>query len=75
MYLVLSLVFPYYEILTTYEALYFMQPGTDNVQGSINNDNFEEFKKIINQMFCLTKASEEYDPQGALAKKIADKFK
>lgn len=75
MYLVLSLLFPYYEILTTHEALYFMQPGTDNVQGSINNDNFEEFKKIINQMFCLTKASEEYDPQGALAKKIADKFK
>lgn len=42
----------------------------------IDNNNFELFKNILTQMFCLkSDKSEVYNPSGSLAKKIADKLK
>lgn len=43
----------------------------------IDKNNFQTFKNILNQMFGLekNKDSEEYNPAGDLAKKIADKFR
>lgn len=43
---------------------------------SINNKNYDEFQEILVQMFCLKPKKEStYNPQGDLARKIADKLK
>ena len=44
--------------------------------GEINEENFEIFKKILIDMFCLTnEENKQYNPSGDLAKKIAEKIK
>lgn len=73
--LVLQLLFPLYNIEYAQTGLFMRLWGEEEVSGGIIEDNFLAFKKLINQMFCLEKSAEEYNPQGELAKKIADKFK
>lgn len=45
----------------------------------IDNTNFEDFKKVISQMFCSNKFSnhkeDDFNPQGQLAKEIAEKLR
>ena len=42
----------------------------------INNDNYEQFKKIIQEMFCLKGlSSSDYNPANKLAEQIANKLR
>ena len=73
---VLDLLFPFYAIEFTNDAIELRDPNVYTLCGQINNTNFLAFKDIIEQMFCLKKsATQEYNVQGELAKKIAEKFK
>ena len=74
---VLNLIFPMYDIYYGQDTIVFFDLKDNIPMGSLNNTNFLEFKEIISQMFCLKKAAQEqeYNTQGELAKKIADKFK
>lgn len=74
---VLDLIFPFYTVeFAPNEILLFERDGYIKC-GQINDINFLAFKDVIISMFCLHKTSsaQEYNVQGELAKKIADKFK
>lgn len=73
--LVLTLIFPLYEIDLAQNEILFKQE--EQIIGKLTKDNFEEFKEIISAMFCLKAGSDggDYNPSGELAKKIADKLK
>ena len=75
-FLVLTLLFPNYniEIKNQYISLISV---SDNQEYKIDNNNFEDFKEILNSIFYFNynKNSNEFNPQGELSKKIADKFK
>ena len=72
--MVLALLFPQYEIKITKDKILLQ---TEKISSSINEHNYDDFKQIINQMFCLelAEAEEEYNPADALAAKIAEKIK
>jgi hypothetical protein len=73
--MVLALIFPEYMIKFTSEGI---QLTKENEQEShyINNENFEIFKQIVNQMFNYSKdTSTEYNPMGEKARQIAEKLK
>lgn len=72
--LVLSLLFPEYTINIMEKEILLNKEGEE--PHSINNTNFEEFKIIFNKILGFKKnETQEYNPSGELAKKIADKFK
>lgn len=74
--MVLAIMFPSYSISFSDAAIIFKKEGTEEVS-LINNNNFEEFKKILNQIFCLgqgTGIDGDYNPSGDMAKRIADKL-
>lgn len=74
-FLVLSLIFPLYEIAVRADAIVLKK---DNQEFFINKNNFQQFKNIVSQMFSLSlggKAEEEYNPSGNMAQRIAEKFK
>ena len=74
-FLVLDLIFPLYDI-SVRDAVIILKK--DKEEFSINKNNFNEFKKIISAMFNLKlggKTSEQYNPEGDMAKRIAEKFK
>jgi hypothetical protein len=74
--MIFLLLFPDYEYTIQLESIDFKQ-NNQNI-GSITKHNFEDFKEIINVMFCLKSDSEEskdYNPANEMAKKIADKLK
>lgn len=74
-FLVLDLIFPLYDI-SVRDAVIILKK--DKEEFSINKNNFNEFKKIISVMFNLKlggKTSEQYNPEGDMAKRIAEKFK
>ena len=66
-------MFPLYDIIYAPNEIYMRQEGI--ICGGINEKNFDAFKQIIVSMFCLESAQEEYNTQGELAKKIAEKFR
>lgn len=74
--LVLTLMFPEYEIKFSKKEI--LLTKEDEIH-SINSENFERFKEIIKAMFCLGGAPGEekptYNPGGELAQKIAEKLK
>ena len=73
--LVLSLIFPLYEIEVRIDAIVLKRDGEERY---INRLNFLEFKEIISTMFNLKlggKGENEYNPSGSMSKKIAEKFK
>ena len=74
---VLELLFPLYTVEITRQAIELCERDSCVVSGQINDTNFLEFKKVIEEVFCLKKttSTQEYNVQGELAKKIADKFK
>ena len=73
--MVLSLLFPGYEIKFSLKEITLQKE--DEIR-SINSENFERFKEILTAMFCLKgRGSEEhpeYNPGGKYAKDIADKI-
>ena len=73
---VLDLLFPKYIVEYTELEILLLDTQTLYPEGRINDTNFLIFKSILEQMFCLRKPDvQEYNVQGDLAKKIADKLK
>lgn len=71
---VLSLLFPEYKVLIQSDSI---ELKKDENSRFLNNRNFEEFQKILVEIFCL-KAREtelDYNPANALAAKFAEKMK
>lgn len=76
MLMVLSLIFPQYTISLNQKFILFK--SAEEQEFKIDNSNFEEFKQILDEMFCLKVADGEggdYNPQDALAERIAKKLK
>lgn len=76
--LVLSLIFPQYTLMVMPNLLVFNKQLEDGKkqQHIINNDNYEQFKKIIKEMFCLTTLTGgDYNPANKLAEQIANKLR
>lgn len=73
--LLLSIIFPYYEI--DFDEIGIKLTNEDNEIGHITKRNFEEFKDIIKQIFCLDKTKDDLDfnPANETAKRIAEKIK
>ena len=75
---VLDLIFPLYTVTLVPGGIILLDPNDKfTICGQIDDSNFAAFKEVITTMFCLKKASstQEYNAQGELAKKIAEKFK
>ena len=73
----LSLLFPEDNIQLTLKGILFKKPDEEK-NFIIDNNNYENFLEIVNQMFVLEREGdkqEKFNPQGELAKKIADKLK
>ena len=71
--MVLALLFPQYEIKITKDKILLQ---SEKNSSSINEQNFDDFKEILNQLFCLTgEAEDAYNPADALAARIAEKIK
>lgn len=77
MLMVLSLMFPQYTI--SLNQKYILFKTSEEQEFKIDNSNFEEFKKILDAMFCLNvgdgDSNAEYNPQDALSERIAKKLK
>lgn len=74
----LSLLFPTRKIFLGRRSIQLRDYHSEkeNDVGEINEENFEIFKKILIDMFCLTnEENKQYNPSGDLAKKIAEKIK
>lgn len=70
---VLSLLFPNYEIKFEKDKMLLQK---ENFSSIINEQNYEDFRDILNQIFCLEAGEKEnYNPADALAAKIAEKIK
>lgn len=75
--MVLSLMFPNYEIKIERDFLSFKENDNQDIY-KIDNSNFNEFLSILNGMFCLkdnASNNNSYNPGGDMAKKIAEKLK
>ena len=71
----LSLLFPAYEIHLKSNLIELVHGQTKQAT-QIDNDNFENFKEILIDIFCLkSHQNEQYNPSGELAKKIVEKIK
>lgn len=69
---VLTLCFPKYKILFTPRALVF---NLDKQNFIIDENNFDAFQNVFEQIFCLGgKAEDKFNPANAAAQKIADKI-
>lgn len=72
--MVLALLFPQYEIKITKDKILLQN---EKFSSSINQQNYDDFKSIISQLFCLDKSEDgdDYNPADALAARIAEKIK
>lgn len=73
--MVLALLFPEHSIEIKRQYISLVK-GEEEFQ--INNENFEEFKRIIKHMFCLDGDKDDksdYNPSGPMAQQIAEKLK
>ena len=72
--LVLALLFPDAKIKIEKDKILLQ---LENFSSSINKNNFNDFKQIINEIFCLNETAEDniYNPADDLAAKIAEKIK
>lgn len=76
--MLLTILFPEYEIQLNRKDITFIkrQDEQEVFKTCLNNANYESFKQIIEQIVPLGKGkSEEYNPSGDLARRIADKLK
>lgn len=74
MLMVLSLLFPTYEISLDFNNLQLVFTK-DEQSFYINKQNFENFKSILNDIFCLGGGTSDYNPSGEMARKIAEKLR
>lgn len=78
---VLGILFPNYNIKMDFDKIILEEKDLetgDTVLHYINKHNFEKFKKIIIDIFCLNRGSEDstnYNPKGKTANAIAEKLK
>lgn len=77
--MVLTLLFPNYHVIFTPSSIGFQLENETNLL-LIDNNNFEAFKAIVREVFCLDQlmggsASSGYNPVNAAAKMLAKKFK
>ena len=71
----LALLFPEYEIILQENAIQLKHHQTQLIS-YLNEENYEEFKTILIDMFFLTQSqNKQYNPSGDLAKKIAEKLR
>ena len=71
--MVLALLFPQHKIIIKQNEIHLQ---LENFSSSINEQNYSDFKDIINQLFCLQQEGrDEYNPADALAARIAKKLK
>ena len=72
--MVLALLFPQYEIKIIKDKILLQN---EKFSSSINEQNYQDFKTIISQLFCLEGAEDgsDYNPADALAARIAEKIK
>lgn len=71
--LVLALLFPTAKINIEKDKILLQ---LEEYSSSINKDNYDEFKSIINEIFCLGNSeSDNFNPADDLAKRIAEKIK
>lgn len=72
--MVLALLFPEYKIKIERDKILLQ---LENFSSSINENNFNDFKSILNQIFCLGSDAEgsNYNPADDLAAKIAEKLR
>lgn len=73
--MLLTLIFPEYEINLQEDGIVLFK---DKEFASLNKMNFDEFQKILVQMFCLGRKKDneqDYNPAGDRAKMIAEKLK
>ena len=77
--MVLSLIFPKYQISLSVDKIRLVEideKGFFEEEHAIDKNNFENFKIILKEMFCLNRGgSDDFNPNGDLSKKIADKLK
>lgn len=73
---VLDLIFPLYIVVITPQSICFFSKDNNELQGEINNNNFQSFKEYIIDIFCLKEVNSEqgYNTQGELANKIAEQL-
>jgi hypothetical protein len=64
--MVLAILFPQYKIKIEKDKILLQ---LENFSSSINEQNYSEFKSVLNQVFCLnlSEGEGEYDPADALA--------
>jgi hypothetical protein len=75
--MVLSLMFPDYQIKIDKQSFFLINQERNEIT-SINKENFEIFKSILRDMFCLNTSSGEttdYNPCGDRARMIAEKLR
>ena len=75
---IFMLIFPNYQIMYMPNMLLFNKMHEDGTkqQGKITMDNYEQFKKLIQQMFCLSNLKgQDYNPANKLAEQIANKLR
>ena len=75
--LVLTLIFPLYEVSVRKDKVAIILTK-DNEEFEINKNNFPIFKDIVVNMFNLNMSkdsADQYNPEGDMAKRIAEKFK
>ena len=75
---VFMLIFPNYQIKYMPNMLIFNKINQDGTkqQGKITLDNYEQFKNLLQEMFCLSNLkSQDYNPANKLAEQIANKLR
>ena len=75
---ILLLLFPNYQLMYMPNMLVFTRTYQDGSkqQGKITQDNYEQFKTLIKEMFCLTGLdTKDYNPANKLAEQIANKLR
>lgn len=74
--MVLSLLFPDYKVVPKQNYISLTKEAEPDEEWRLDKNNFLQFQEILIEMCCLKqKGSQSYDPQGDLAKSIADKLR
>lgn len=76
--MLLNLIFPDYNIKINKDCIDIIKNDNEQEVHKINNNNFEQFKEIVSEMFCLKDTMDEtisYNPGGIRAEEIAAKLK
>lgn len=72
---ILTLLFPDKKIILGKQAIQLYDQNDSEEVHEINNNNFQNFKEILTEMFCLkNNEDEQYNPSGQLAKRIRDQI-